>query len=283
MSAGERKEEEEPTQPMLMPDEIREQLTKVEITERIHNGINYSVITDAWLQGGSKTRGLQFFYDLKNAGIEELSFAAFSEGYGQVIVSYGCKMTQMKCKIFINKQMIKGQHRMTEETKMAMEMGATIIEKGNSYTKMADLNKAALRYVEECNDPKVKYVHIGLFEDLYIQRFTENLIEVRKKYNLNPSELWVASGVGVIANCISRAFPGVMINVVQSALPLWKENRESIAKTSGGNYKIWIYKDTNPSNKDAKIPYKAHKVVDSKIWSVAHKNMKEGALIWNVA
>lgn len=270
---------------LSMPEELKDEILKVEILHKVHNQINYSVITDSWLQGGSKTRGLQFFYDLKNQGVEELCFAAFSEGYGQVIVSYGCKVTGMKCKIFINKRIIKGKHLITDETKAAIDFGADIIEEGKSYIKMGDLDRMASKYVKDNKDDGInrRYVHIGLFEELYIQRFSENLIEVRKRYNINPTELWVASGVGVIANCVSRAFPGVMINIVQTALPLWKENKESIAKTSEGNYKIWIYKDSNPSLKDCKLPYEAHKIVDSKIWSIANKHMKDGALIWNVA
>jgi len=273
----------DPVESLTMPENIKNQIMKVDIQSRTFNDINYNVVTDSWLEGGSKTRGLQFFYDLKNQSVEELSFAAFSEGYGQVIVSYGCMLTGIKCKIFINKQ-----HKRTAETESAINFGADIIEisaKGGGYIKMSELDRKARKFIEDNKQDGIlrRYLHIGLFDEQYIQRFAENLIEVREKYSINPTELWVASGVGVIANCISRAFPNVMINIVQTGLPLWKENKNSIIKSSGGKYKIWTYKDSNPSMNDPKIPYEAHKIVDSKIWAVSHKHMKEGALIWNVA
>lgn len=268
-----------------MTEEMKKEILYTEVQNRTlkEKGItyNYKVITDSYLKGGAKTRGLQFFFDLKNEGYKEVSFPAFSDGYGQVAVAYASMLVGMKATIFINKKMVDKEYKRAAETDKAIEFGANVIELSNpdgSYVKSAILEQKAKEYAT--NGQNIRYLNFGLYEEGYIKRFSETLSEVRKIYHLNPSEIWTASGTGTLANAISRAFPGVPINIVQTGFKIWSENIESIKKTSGNKLQLYQFKS---GTRTEKPPYKCHGAIDYKIWYFASRHMRNGALIWNVA
>lgn len=271
--------------PNKMTEQMRKEILYTEVQKKVLKVDNftyhYNVITDSYLKGGAKTRGLQFFFDLKNSGYSEVSFPAFSDGYGQVAVAYASMLVGMKATIFINKKIINGVYSRTTETEKAIQFGANVIELSNpdeSYVKSKILEQKAKEYAEK--DKNIRYLNFGLFEEGYIIRFSETLSEVRKIYHLKPSEIWTASGTGTLANAISRAFPGIKINVVLTGFKIWKENVQSIQKTSGNKLKMYQFKS---GTRMEKPPYQAHGTIDYKIWYFASRYMQNNALIWNVA
>lgn len=260
------------------------------LTHRIgENLINYKVITDDKLIGGTKMRGISFFQKMKEEGYQEISFPAYSDGYGQIAVAYISQILGIQAHIFIRKTIWKNKLKETNETQKAKQFGATIhfVDPVQNESTSKTLEKKALEYQSRENAKKknkVRYVNFGLFEEGYIDSLSENFKIIKDKYNLQPSEIWVASGTGTLAAAISKSFPGVPMNLVKGGFELWIENRESIIKTSENKLKVYSFdyqkiKELNEEN----IPYKVNKKIDAKIWYFAKDLIKDNALIWNVA
>ena len=233
------------------------------------------VLLDSELQYGSKIRGAKFFYDIKRQGYSEIVVAGSAEGYAQVTGPFCCNEVGLKCTIFIKKLDFR-----TEATKKGLELGANIIEIPNA--RMRDLDNMAKEYASK-KPNEIKYVQIGLFDDKFIDAIANNVVCLKEKYKLQPSELWIVAGTGTIAAGISRAFPFVPVNLVKVGLDIWEENINFIEKSSSQKPIIHVAPFKFHQHSSERSPYKAHPNYDDKIWYFAKKLAKDDALIWIIA
>lgn len=236
------------------------------------------VLLDSKLQYGSKIRGAKFFYDIKQEGYDEIVLAGSAEGYAQVTGPYCCNEVGLKCTIFIKKL-----PQRSDATRKGLALNANIIEISDKekYHKMRDLDKMA--YVYSKKKPRVKYVQIGLHDKGFIDAVTNNVICLKEKYNIKPTELWIVAGTGTIAAGISQAFPNVPVNLVKVGLDLWKESLEYIEKSSFHKPNIYVAPVKFHEKSPEKSPYEAHANYDDKVWYFAKRYAKDGALIWIIA
>jgi hypothetical protein len=239
------------------------------------------VLLDSELKYGSKIRGAKFFYDVKQQGYSEIVVAGSAEGYAQVTAPFCCNEVGLKCTIFIKKL-----YNRTDATRKGLKLGANIIEVPNqgynNPVRMRDLNVMAQEYAKK--DPKkIKYVEIGLRDEKFIDAVANNVVCLKEKYHLQPTEIWIIAGTGTIAAGISRAFPMIPIHLVKVGLDIWKENIDSIEKSSSQKPIIHVAPVKFHEKSPTPSPYKAHPNYDDKIWYFAKDFAKDGALIWIIA
>ena len=92
-----------------------------------------------------------------------------------------------------------------------------------------------------------------------------------------PTEIFVAASSGTLSRGLQAAFPKAMVHAVQTGHSMSKEQigRAILHKSP--------YKSDQKCNEAEMPPYNSEQFCDSKVWSVAKKHGKRGALIWNVA
>lgn len=230
---------------------------------------NFILIQDSRLPAGTKQRGINFFYKLKELGYNEIVTYGTIYGYGQVATAWCCRKVGLLCTIFLPKT-----YPRTRMTKHALNLGASIIDVGpdNGYPTNTVLSLRARNYAKKESDRKM--LELGLDDDEYIKALADNIISV--KGDLNPQRIWLAGGSGVIARALSKAFPNTELCIVQVGRIIYPDILNGI------NYKLFISPEPFRTNAEIIPPYISLRHYDAKIWRFVRKYGVDGDFIWNV-
>lgn len=151
-------------------------------------------------------------------------------------------------------------------TTQAEELGAEIVRVRPGY-----LNVVQARAREYVSRTGAELFQFGLASKFAVEKISEEAATI----DLEPDEVWCASGSGVLARALTLAFPSAAINVVEVGKKL------KPADVSGA--KIW--KTPLPYNKPHKVspPFSSDLHYEAKAWEVCKQNRGKGkVLFWNV-
>ena len=105
-------------------------------------------------------------------------------------------------------------------------------------------------------------------------QFSEHLIDIMRKMDITPSEVWLAAGSGCLANAAKMSWPKAKINAVS----LGFKHIELLPDIIKHEVMEKPYQEA-----DKPPPFKSAKYYDAKIWRVVEEHAKPDALIWNTA
>ena len=230
------------------------------ITSHVYNKIKFNVFRDDMLIGGSKQRGLIPML----AKIKEpiIVYAGPPQGYAQIALAYGAKLTHKTVKLYLNKVKEK-----TELTKYAEGFGnVTVYEK---MAPLSDLQKEA----DLLADHNHYIINFGMNDTLFIKQFTKSLKKVIK---IQPARIWLVAGSATILNVLYKIFPKTFFNVVQVGKKIWADQIKS------KRTKLYISDKKFSEPSSILPPYPSVSTYDAKLWEFFIKYGKNDDYIWNV-
>lgn len=234
-----------------------------------------TVVQDGvYLKYGSKMRAYDFFRVLRDKGFHGVVTTGNPHGYSQVAVAWGCARYGLKCTIFTSKL-----SEMTPMSRDALKLGVEMHEVGDGIHPVGakELEDKAREY--SLTNREFYFVPSGLHDPDFIRALSEGIMNVRDVHGLNPKNVWVAGGSGVVATSLAKVFPKAKINIVQVSNPIRKDILVGI------NSKIWIYPKElgNISTPAVELPpFQALSHYDAKVWHFAKRHGAPGDLIWVV-
>ena len=215
---------------------------------------------------GAKIRGHRAMQVIKNIGKKGVVASGTNYGMGQVALAAACRFYGLRCKIFLT------GNTATEMSAKAESLGADIVM--NNFQLREAKNASVL--FERSSNGTYYWMEPGLADPIFMNALTENLRFIKNKYNLKPTEIWVAGGTGTFASCLCSAYPEIVVNIVQVGLPIWED------LLVNKNYKIHYYtKGKFYNDYPGYVPYDSLSNYDAKVWHFRPK-MSTGALIWNI-
>lgn len=266
----------------LLPDvsdfDILEKIKQVNIEEV--EGLK--IVQDRSLIYGTKIRGVEFFYKIKELGYKGITTATAAYAPSQIAIAWMCAQAGLKLHMFVSGCKNK---LITPYTQRAIELGATV-NMGKTigftfrhYSRVKIAEDTLATWLKTENPTDWYTFATGCAEDGYMQAVVNNLKEVKSKYELNPPEIWIVGVTGLIAACLSQAFPDSVIHCVSISNTIWPD----LFKTK--NYQIHQYPLLNLGGITTEypfdIPFASTPNFGSKVMFFSGK-MKPGSIIWNV-
>lgn len=220
-----------------------------------HNGI--AVVRDDLFPGGTKARFLPvLFWDA-----QEVVYASPAEGGAQTALAHTAAALGKQATIFVAKR--KQPHNRTLEAK---RVGAKIMQVKNGY-----LNVVQAKAKEYCRRTGARLAPFGV----NLPEAIQTIAEAAKATKVEPDEVWCASGSGVLARSLSRAFPEARRHVVQVGRKL------EASEVAGAT----IHEAGMPFSKAIKAqpPFPSCPHYDAKAWQICKTKHGPGlVLFWNV-
>jgi hypothetical protein len=219
-----------------------------------HNG--FVVVRDDLLVGGTKRRVLPALFD--EIGASEVVYPSPAPGYAQVALAHVGAALGVRVTIFVAQRNVK--HPRTQE---AIAAGAKMIEVPVGY--MTVLRARARTY---CAVSGAVLLPFGL--DLPVVR--AGLADVARRLPVNPTEVWVAAGSGVLSRSLQAAWPTAACRAVRvGAVP-------NVGRAD-------LYRARERFEVDAREPppFPSCSNYDAKVWHFIVRHASPGALFWNVA
>jgi cysteine synthase len=216
------------------------------------------VVRDDLFPGGSKARFLPLLFE----NSDEIVYATPAQGGAQSALAYTAKRLNKRVTLFVAKR--KEPH---ERTRHARSLGARVFQVPCGY-----LTVVQARAKKYCKDTGATLAPFGLDWPAGI----EKLCEEARQIPLDPSEVWCASGSGVLARSLKKAWPKADIHCVQVGRAL---DHKDVAGASIHVYPL-------PFNKKCPIdpPFPSDYHYDAKAWEICRKlKRRDGVvLFWNV-
>lgn len=228
-----------------------------------------NVIQEHALVTGTKQRGINFFRKMVKEEYDEVVGISSVYGYGQVAVSFCCKMVNVKCTLFVSHL-----RNLTPLSKKAIAFGGNLIEVET--WKNRELKEEAEKYVQSQIDKglKVKFLPLGLDDEDFMEYLYQALVKVTG--HIKPSRMWLAVGSGVIIRVLVRIWPNCEFLAVQVGRDIPDYLLEGI------KYTKYVYPASFSQNTLTPPPYESLANYDAKIWYFAKKYGQKGDFIWNV-
>jgi hypothetical protein len=223
----------------------------------------FTIVRDDLLEGGSKTRFLPFL--MRDA--KEVVFGGPFCGGAPLALSVIGRQTGQRVTLFYAKR--KLWHRRQIAAKIN---GAKIVEVEPGY--MTNVQAKARAYAKETG---ALFLPLGFDVPTAEDPFVEVMRGVRKRIG-SPDEVWCCAGSGMLARCLSRAFPDSLIHAVAVGLASRHEAQEF-----GGNVTLYPCSYAFERETKASAPFPSCGNYDRKAWEVAAKRAGGRALFWNVA
>lgn len=227
----------------------------------------FTLIQDSVLPAGTKQRAIQFFFDLKERGYQEVITYGTALGYGQVALALGCELAGLTATLFVSE--IKPR---TPYTIQALSYGLHLIEIP-AYTSLTKLSRMAEEYAS--TRPLAKFLKLGLDDPEYIEALAKSIASVSK--DISPKRIWVAGGSGTLARALAKAFPNTIIAIVQVGTQIWPDVLAQIPK-----YELYVAPEKFTEAAKVIPPYQSLIHYDAKIWRFVLKYGEDGDFIWNV-
>jgi len=222
---------------------------------RYHDGI--AVVRDDLFPGGTKARFLPVLFN----DADEVVYASPAEGGAQTALAHTARALGKRATIFVAKR--KQPHDRALEAK---RVGAKVMQVPHGY-----LNVVQARAKEYCKRTGARLAPFGV--DL--PEAIETIAAAAKATGLEPDEVWCASGSGVLARSLARAWPNARSHVIEVGRTL---SPQDVAGAT-------IHKAGIPFSKALKErpPFPSCPHYDAKAWRICKTRHGGGlVLFWNV-
>lgn len=228
-------------------------LTQPIITE--HEGI--SVVRDDLFPGGTKARFLPALFE----GADEVVYASPAEGGAQTALAQVAADLGKRATIFIAKRQEPHPRAL-----MAKALGAKVLQVSPGYLTVVQARAAA--YAEARG---ARLVPFGAD----MPEAIEAIAAAARSTGLKPDEVWCASGSGVLARGLAKAWPEARRHVVQVGREL------NAGDVAGAQIHISPLKFGQRAKISPPFPSDPH--YDAKAWQIAKARRGAGLVIfWNV-
>ena len=220
-----------------------------------HDGI--SVVRDDLFPGGTKARYIGALFD----GADEVVYASPAEGGAQTALAITAESLRKRATIFVAKR-AKPHARAF----MAKRHGATVRQISPGY-----LSVVRARAQAYCKATGARLAPFGI--DL--PEAIEAIASAARATALRPDEVWCASGSGVLARGLARAWPDARRHVVQVGRAL------TPADVAGATIHVSPRRFEQECRSTPPFPADPH--YDAKAWEIAKARHGPGLVVmWNV-
>lgn len=222
---------------------------------REHDGI--VVVRDDLFPGGTKARYLAHLFDRA----DELVYATPAEGGAQTALAHCARQLGKRATLFVAKRA-----RPHPRALMAKRLGATIVQVSPGY--LAVVQKRARDYAAATGAMLAPF-------GVDMPEAIEKIATAARATGLEPDEVWCASGSGVLARGLAKAWPQARRYSVQVGRKL------SSADVAGAV----IHPHPRKFGQEARTrpPFPSDPHYDAKAWEVAKARHGAGlVLFWNV-
>jgi hypothetical protein len=220
-----------------------------------HDGIR--VIRDDLFPGGTKARFLPRLFD----AADEVVYASPCEGGAQTALAHSAAKLGKRATIFVAKR-AKPHPR----SLMAKRLGAKVYQVAPGY--LAVVQARARAYCEATGATLAPF-GVNLPEAIDV------IADAARSTGLMPSEVWCASGSGVLSRALQRAWPAASHNCVQVGRELTTNDM--------GAARIWKAPLAFGQACRAKPPFPSDPHYDAKAWQICQARRGAGLVVfWNV-
>lgn len=222
---------------------------------REHEGV--LIVRDDLFPGGTKARFLPVLFEQA----DEVVYASPAEGGAQTALAHTAAKLGKRATIFVAKR--SQPHARALEAK---RVGAKIMQVPNGY-----LNVVQARAREYCRRTGALLAPFGV----NLPEAIATIAAAAKVTGIEPDEVWCASGSGVLARSLARAWPNARRHVVQVGREL------SATDVAGAT----IHKASLPFQKaiTEHPPFPSDPHYDAKAWAICRIKRGRGTvLFWNV-
>jgi hypothetical protein len=221
---------------------------------REHNG--KLVVRDDLYPGGTKARFIGLLY----AVADEVVYASPAEGGAQTALAHVAAQLGKRATIFVAKRA-----RPHPRSLMAKRLGAKLLQVSPGYLSVAQSRARAY-----CAATGACFAPFGMDFPAAIRA----IADAARSTGLDPSEVWCASGSGVLARGLALAWPAARRHVVQVGRKL--DNQEVAGAV------IHAYPAAFGHVARTKPPFPSDPHYDAKAWEICSRLARPGALFWNV-
>jgi hypothetical protein len=257
-------------QPMWIWKKIHYELNPTLVIQQLNtNNINFNVVRDDLLFGGTKQRAFKMFESITQ---KTLVYAGPSNGCAQVALAVIAKKYNKKAKIFlsINKNQY---HNLTIRARM---LGANIQFINNAPLKLLQSNASNFVNSDTHNHYLVPF---GLENSLFKDTLYSQIIDASKNTALNDRfskfNFWLVAGSATLLHTLYKVFPNSTFNVIQVGKTIWPD-------MINDRTKLYIAPEPFYSDAVSIPPYPTVSSYDAKLWQFFIQDGKEGDFIWNV-
>lgn len=221
-----------------------------------HQGV--WVIRDDLYPGGTKARYIGRAFE----GANEAVYASPPEGGAQTALAHVARTLGKRATIFV-----AGRKKPHPRTLEAARLGAKIVPVSPGY-----LTVFQARAREYCRRTGASLIPFGA----PLEGGIDAIATAARSTGLEPDEVWCASGSGVLARGLGRAFPKARRHVVQIGRELKPREVDGAA--------IHVYPRAFSQTARIRAPFPADPHYDAKAWELCVAMRGAGrVLFWNVA
>ena len=221
-----------------------------------HEGV--FVVRDDLLPGGTKARFLPVLFE----DADEVVYASAAEGGAQTALATVAAQLGKRATIFVAKRAQPHPRAL-----MAKRLGAKVMQVSPGY-----LSTVQARAREYSRQVGAKLAPFGVD----MPEAIEAIAAAARSIGIEPDEVWCASGSGVLARALAKAWPKAHRHVVQVGRTL---SADEIAGAT-----IHIYPLPFGREAKAKPPFPSDPHYDAKAWEICRARKGAGKVImWNVA
>lgn len=220
-----------------------------------HDGI--LVVRDDLFPGGTKARYLPVLFE----GVDEVVYASPAEGGAQTALAHAAAALGKRATIFVAKRAAPHPRAL-----MAKRLGAKVYQVSPGY-----LSVVRARAAGYCRATGSRLAPFGVD----VPDAIEAIAAAAMSIGVDPDEVWCASGSGVLARGLAKAWPGARRHVVQVGRAL------STSDVAGAE----IHVHRLPFGRAARLstPFPADPHYDAKAWETCKARRGAGlVLFWNV-
>jgi 1-aminocyclopropane-1-carboxylate deaminase/D-cysteine desulfhydrase-like pyridoxal-dependent ACC family enzyme len=229
-------------------------MTKPQVIE--HHGV--LVVRDDLFPGGTKARFLPLLFD----GADEVVYASAAEGGAQTALATVAAQLGKRATIFVAKRAEPHPRAL-----MAKRLGAKIMQVSPGY-----LSTVQARAREYSRQADVRLAPFGVD----VPQAIEAIAAAARSIDIEPDEVWCASGSGVLARGLAIAWPNARRHVAQVGREL---SPNEVAGATIHAYPL-------PFGREARTrpPFPSDPHYDAKAWELCATRKGPGrVLFWNVA
>lgn len=224
-----------------------------------HEGI--LVARDDLIGGGTKARYLSVLFE----DCEELVYASPAEGGAQSALAYCAQAMGKRATIFVAKRA-----KPHDRALMAKRLGAKVLQVSPGYLTVTQARAAAY-----CEARGARLAPFGVDLPEAIAAIAEAASAAVALAGEQIEEVWCASGSGVLARGLAKAFPDARRHVVQVGRELSPED------VAGATIHVHPLKFAQECK--ARPPFPSDPHYDAKAWEICRRERGPGrVLFWNV-
>lgn len=207
--------------------------------------------------GGTKARFMVKLFD----AADEIVYATPAEGGAQSALAWAARATGKKATLFVAKRATPHQRAL-----MAKALGATVWQVSPGYLTV--VRKRAQDY---CDATGAMHAPFGLDTPEAIA----TIAEAARSIAVDPDEVWCASGSGVLARALAKAWPRARRHVVQVG--------RTLAADEVAGATIHVHPLAFGQECRSMPPFPSDPHYDAKAWEIAKARRGPGlVLMWNV-